>query len=81
MSRIDCEKAMAHLDDYLKHELTPDLIVEVRQHLELCRPCFSSARFEESFLLMLEERRNKETCPKELRARILAALRSEARKD
>lgn len=81
MSRIDCDKAMAHLHDYLKHELTPDLLVEVRQHLERCRPCFSSAQFEENFLLMLEQRREKETCPKELRARIMAALRSEARKD
>jgi anti-sigma factor (TIGR02949 family) len=79
MSRLDCEQALAHLQDYLKQELTPDLIAEVRVHLEECRDCTGFARFEESFLLMLEVRAGRETCPKELRARILAALRAEAR--
>jgi anti-sigma factor (TIGR02949 family) len=78
MSRIDCDEAMASLHDYLKRELTPDLVLEVRQHLERCRECFSHARFEENFLLMLETRARRETCPGELRARILAALRAEA---
>lgn len=79
MSRLDCEQALAHLQDYLKRELTPDLVVEVRVHLERCRDCSGFARFEESFLLMLETRARRETCPKELRARILAVLRAEAR--
>lgn len=77
MSRLDCEQALAHLQDYLKRELTPELVVEVRVHLEECRDCTGYARFEESFLLMLETRVRRETCPKELRARILAALRAE----
>ena len=81
MSRIDCDQAMAHLHDYLKRELTADLLVEVHQHLERCRPCFSHARFEENFLHMLETRARRDTCPGELRARILAALRAEARGD
>jgi anti-sigma factor (TIGR02949 family) len=79
MSRVDCEKAMAHLHDYLKREMTPDLAVEVRQHLERCRPCFVHARFEENFLAMLEACARRETCPDRVRARILAALRAEAR--
>jgi len=78
MSRLDCEQALAHLQDYLKQELTPELVVEVRVHLEQCRDCTGYARFEESFLLMLETRARREICPKELRARILAALRAEA---
>lgn len=81
MSRIDCEQALAHLHDYLKRELTPDLVLEMRQHLERCRDCFSHARFEENFLLMLETRARRETCPGEVRARIVAALRAEARDD
>jgi anti-sigma factor (TIGR02949 family) len=81
MSRIDCEQALANLHDYLKRELTPDLVVEVRNHLDRCRSCFSHACFEENFLLMLETRARRETCPGELRARILAALRAEARGD
>ena len=79
MSRLDCEQALSHLQDYLKRELTPDLVVEVRAHLERCRDCDGYARFEESFLLMMETRARRETCPKEVRARILAALRAEVR--
>ena len=79
MSRLDCDQALAHLQDYLKNELTPQLVVEVRVHLEHCRDCTGYARFEQSFLLMLESRAGRETCPGELRARILAALQQEAR--
>ena len=81
MSRIDCEQALAHLHDYLKRELTPDLVVEMRDHLDRCQHCFSCVRFEESFFLMLQTRARRETCPNELRARILAALRAESRGD
>jgi anti-sigma factor (TIGR02949 family) len=81
MSQIDCEQALAHLQDYLKRELTPDLVVEVRDHLDRCRDCFTQARFEENFFHMLEIRARRETCPGALRARILAALRAEARGD
>jgi anti-sigma factor (TIGR02949 family) len=81
MSQINCEQAKAHLYDYLKRELTPALLGEVRQHIQRCRDCFSCARFEENFLLMLEERGSRETCPKQLRAKILAALRSEEMTD
>jgi anti-sigma factor (TIGR02949 family) len=81
VSRIDCEQAMAHLHDYLKRELTPELVDEVRLHLDRCRDCLCLARFEENFLTMLETRARRDTCPNELRARILAALRAEARGD
>jgi anti-sigma factor (TIGR02949 family) len=77
MSGVDCVKAMTHLADYLKRELTPELMVEVRQHIEHCRDCFTCARFEESFLAMLETRAGRETCPGKLRARILEMLRAE----
>jgi len=81
MSEVDCREAMAQLHEYLKQELTPDLAVEVKQHLERCRPCFSQARFEENFLSMMESCRRSQTCPDKLRAKILAALKSEARGD
>jgi mycothiol system anti-sigma-R factor len=81
MSPIDCEEAKAHLYDYLKRELTPNLLVEVRQHIQRCRTCSSCARFEENFLLLLQEHRTKETCPRALRAKIMAALRSEENGD
>jgi mycothiol system anti-sigma-R factor len=77
MSGVDCAQALTNLGDYLKQELTPELMVEVRQHLERCRDCFKHAQFQESFLSMLEKRAGRETCPAKLRARILGLLRSE----
>jgi anti-sigma factor (TIGR02949 family) len=78
MSGVDCAQALIHLDDFLKRELTPELMAEVRLHLDHCRECFEQARFEESFLAMLELRGTRETCPAKLRERILALLRAEA---
>jgi anti-sigma factor (TIGR02949 family) len=78
---IDCREAKARLDDYLKRELTPELAIEVRIHIERCRSCFDQSRFEESFLRMLEERARQEVCPGALRERILRALREEAGQD
>lgn len=79
MSRVNCREAMAKLSEYLKQELTPDLAAEVQRHLEHCRPCFSEARFEENFLAMMQSCGRKQTCPEKLRAKIMAALKSEAR--
>jgi anti-sigma factor (TIGR02949 family) len=78
VSNVDCTHALAHLQDYLKQEITPDLAREIKEHLNRCRRCFRHARFEANFLVMLETRAAKGTCPGELRARILAKLRLEA---
>jgi anti-sigma factor (TIGR02949 family) len=78
VSGVDCVKAMDNLADYLKRELTPELMVEVRQHIERCRDCFKQAQFQENFLAMLETRAARECCPRQLRARILDLLRGEA---
>ena len=77
MKRLNCEEAVALLHDYLKQELTPELIVEVRQHMDRCRDCFDHLKFEESFFQKLEICAKRHTCPGELRKRILAALRAE----
>jgi anti-sigma factor (TIGR02949 family) len=74
---IDCRAAVEILQDYLKRELTPEVEAAVRAHLERCAPCFSYARFEENFLIMLEARAQESNCPGSLRARIVSALRAE----
>ena len=74
---IDCREAATRLQDYLKQELTPELAAEVRAHLEHCRPCFGEARFERSFLAMLESRARGQGCPGRLRAKIISVLRAE----
>jgi anti-sigma factor (TIGR02949 family) len=75
---INCAEAEARLLDYLKKELTPEVAAEMKAHLEKCRPCFKQAKFEENFLLMLETRARRETCPGKLKERILSLLRAEA---
>ena len=74
---LDCQEAIARLQDYLKQELTPELAAEMRAHLEHCRPCLGYARFEQSFLEMLEAQARQCGCPGELRARVLRELRIE----
>ena len=74
---IDCREAHARLQDFLKQELTPEVAAQVLAHLERCRPCFSEAKFEESFLLMLRTKAQRTCCPNALKQRILAALRAE----
>lgn len=74
---IDCREAAERLHDFLKQELTADVAAELRAHLEHCQLCFAHARFEQSFLLMLEERAGRCGCPDTLRARILTRLRTE----
>jgi anti-sigma factor (TIGR02949 family) len=78
VTRINCDQALAQLQDYVKQELTPELARDLQEHLNRCRPCFRHARFEANFLAMLETRAGNCTCPKELRVRVLALLRAEA---
>lgn len=74
---IDCGAALDVLQDYLKRELTPEVEAAMRAHLERCAPCFSYARFEENFLIMLETSVRESGCPGSVRARIVSALRAE----
>lgn len=78
---IDCREAAARLHDFLKQELTPELAAQMRSHLDRCRPCFAHARFEQSFLVMLETRARRGGCPDTLRARIVSLLRTEMGRD
>ncbi len=71
----DCQQALALLQDYLKQELTPELMARITTHLRRCRHCFTHLKFEESFLTMLETKAKGQCCPERLRLRILAALR------
>lgn len=77
---IDCREATQRLQDYFRRELTPELEVEIRAHIERCRPCFSQFRFEENFFAMLETSATRECCPDKLRRRILDVLRAEAQR-
>jgi anti-sigma factor RsiW len=43
---MTCEEAMRSLAEYLDKELAAGEEQSVRQHLELCRSCYSRAEFE-----------------------------------
>jgi len=43
---MTCEEAMRSLAEYLDDELAAGAEESVRQHLELCRSCYSRAEFE-----------------------------------
>jgi anti-sigma factor (TIGR02949 family) len=75
---LDCDAALAQLDDYLRRELTPDLAEQVRAHLEQCAPCFRELRFAERFLALLRTPASGARCPDTLRTRIAQALRAES---
>jgi anti-sigma factor (TIGR02949 family) len=74
---LDCDQALAMLQDYLKsEEMSPDLERRLRAHLDQCRPCFASARFEERFIRLIAKSCT-QCCPERVRAKVLAALRDE----
>jgi anti-sigma factor (TIGR02949 family) len=76
--RMNCDEALALLQDYLKVELSADNQARVAQHLSACGHCFGHAQFERNFLTALERATRGIRCPDELVARILQVLRSGA---
>ncbi|HEU4829632.1 MAG TPA: zf-HC2 domain-containing protein [Gemmatimonadales bacterium] len=76
--RIDCDRALAELQDYLRREESPGLTPLIEAHLERCAPCFRHASFERNFLEMLGSRGAGIRCPDTLRQRILDILRRQA---
>lgn len=74
---LDCERALALLQDYLKREADPTLAVVIERHLEACADCLTHVKFERNFLLMLKARAADLRCPDALRARIAEALQRE----
>ncbi len=75
---VNCEQALALLQDYLKQELTADVAGDIEAHIDSCRDCLSQASFERKFLTLLSARMASAACPRPLRERIMAALRVEA---
>ena len=75
--RLDCDEALALLQDYLKDELTPDNQRRVAGHLAACGHCLEHEQFERNFLAAIARAAKGIRCPDELVARIRQALRSD----
>lgn len=74
---LDCEQVMRQLWDYLDAELTPERMVAMRVHLELCRRCFPQYEFERSFLDAVAASARTHSDLEQLRRRVVARLQEQ----
>ena len=70
---IDCEEALRRLLDYVDAELRGEAQLEMEQHLEHCRSCFSRIEFEKRLKAHVAEL-GTERVPAELEGRIRKVL-------
>ncbi|HEU4800773.1 MAG TPA: zf-HC2 domain-containing protein [Gemmatimonadales bacterium] len=77
-TECDCERALAALQDYLKHEADPGSAAQLEAHLQRCAPCLAHARFERNFVELLEHCARQIRCPDALRLRITTVLAESA---
>lgn len=73
----NCDDARHTLYSFLDGECTPEIQVQIRQHLEDCAPCFEAYDFEAE-LKQVIGRKCTEQAPDALTEKILAALRGDA---
>ncbi|MBV6522194.1 MAG: Anti-sigma factor RshA [Gemmatimonadaceae bacterium] len=71
---IDCHSALRQLWDYLDHELTPERVAEMEQHLSACRHCLPHRDFAQRFLDALHRTRDDREAPPTLRDRVVSQL-------
>ncbi|HET7040921.1 MAG TPA: zf-HC2 domain-containing protein [Gemmatimonadales bacterium] len=76
---FDCQRALDELQDWLRHESSAENAAALEAHLAICAPCRRHQEFEERFQALLARATSQEQCPPELRERLIAALRREAR--
>ncbi len=72
----NCDDARHTLYEFLDGELTPEIRLQVQEHLEACAPCFEKFDFEAE-VLQIVARKCSETVPPGLTEKILAALRGD----
>ncbi len=71
---LDCESVMRELWDYLDAELTPDRMVAIRAHVEMCTRCYPQYEFERSFLDAVVRSAREHPALDSLRAKVGEAL-------
>ena len=74
LNRYTCEEAFRRLDDYLDHELSPEEMELVHEHLEICAGCAREFNFERSVIQGVEEKLQQIELPDTLQSRILKLL-------
>lgn len=77
MSDIDyrsCADVFARLDDYVDRELSPDDLLQVERHLEICATCASEFRIEGQVLQAIRSKLARIEAPSDLHARVWRRL-------
>lgn len=75
MTDCGCEKARRDLEEYLRNEICHTDAADIREHLAECDDCTREALLART-LTEVVQRACKETAPEELRAQVLARLRT-----
>jgi anti-sigma factor (TIGR02949 family) len=77
LTRNTCVEAFRRLDDYLDHELGPDEMHQVEEHLKVCTVCAKEFAFEAGVLRGIREKLSAPQVPAELQSRIRELLAAE----
>ncbi len=72
----ECEDAVHRLYHYLDNELTDDLRIKIKKHLDDCPPCGKAFDFESELRKVIADK-CKDRVPESLRLRIAVAIQHE----
>jgi mycothiol system anti-sigma-R factor len=69
-----CNQVIDRIYEYLNsHELTPEIMADIREHLDLCRHCFTRFEFEELLMTRLKSASCCQ-CPDSLKKKIKSII-------
>jgi len=74
LDRMTCEEAFRRLDDFLDHELNPEEMRLVQEHLDVCAQCTREFNFELSVLTGVRSKLSRIAAPPNLLSRIAPFL-------
>jgi len=74
---ISCREALEKVHEYLDGELDESEAAGVAYHFQVCKECFPHLRLEERFRDLLRGAGTRETCPEDLKNRVLDLLKAE----
>ena len=75
MTDCGCDKAKAELEEYLHNELRGEDAADIHEHMEHCADCRAELRVGVAITEVVQ-RACRESAPEELRAQVLARIRS-----
>jgi len=75
MANTDCQQALDQIFEYIDHELPDEELRHIGDHLKDCPPCEAEHRINEK-IKNLVGTAGDEVAPDDLRARVLATIKS-----